>query len=43
MRWSGTTYNLIVYKVKSRICHGALAGMGQTYKTSAGAHQIDRK
>ena len=31
MRWSGTVYNLIVYKIKSCICHGQKAGMGQTY------------
>ena len=43
MRWSGTIYNLIVYKIKSCICHGQQAGMGQTYKISAGAPEIDRK
>ena len=43
MRWSGTIYNLIVYKIKSCICHGQQAGMGQTYKLSAGAPEIDRK
>ena len=43
MRWLGTTYNLIVYKIKSCIRHGQQAGMGQAYKISAGAPQIDRK
>ena len=43
MRWSGTIYNVIVYKMKCCIFHGQEAGMGQTYKTSAGASEIDRK
>ena len=43
MRWSGTIYNLIVYKTKSCICHGQKAQMGQSYKISAGAHETDRK
>ena len=43
MRWSGTIYNLIVYKIKSCIYHRHQAGMGQTLKISAGAHEIDRK
>ena len=44
MPWSRTIYNLIiVYKRKPCICHGQRAGMGQTYKISAGAPEIDRK
>ena len=43
MRWSGTIYNLIVYKIKSCICHGHQAGMGHVYKISVGAPEIDRK
>ena len=43
MRWTGTIYNLIVYKIKSCKCHGQQAGMGQTYKISAGAPKIDKK
>ena len=39
----GTIYNLIVNKIKSCVCHGHKAGMGQTYKISAGAPEIDRK
>ena len=43
MRWSGTIYNVIVYKMKSCIFHGQQAGMGHIYKISVGAPEIDRK
>ena len=43
MRWSGTIYNLIVYKIKSCICHGQQAGMGHTYKLRAGAPEKTEK
>ena len=41
MRWSGTIYNLIVYKIKSSICHSQQAGMGQTYTISASAPEME--